>query len=194
MDRMSLKDESYNGESSSTPASSCRATTRQRVCVSCLERCDSILFIGRCGHEFCLDCARRMFLGAIQDEELYPPRCCGNVVPPGVALRVLNYKELRDFSERALEWTAKDRVYCADPTCSKFIPPFAIEGDHGTCSECHQQTHLPCRSLVHIGIDCPMDETLPIVLGMGEAEGWKRCPNCRTMVELQQGCNHITCR
>jgi hypothetical protein len=193
MDRMSLRDESYNGESSSRAISSYRTPTRQRVCVSCLERCTVILFIGQCGHEFCLDCTRQMFLGAIKDEELYPPRCCGNVVPPGVAMRVLNYKELRSFSERALEWTSKDRVYCADPTCSKFIPPFAIDNDHGTCHECHQQTHLPCRSLIHTGVDCPLDETLPIVLRIGEAEGWKRCPNCRTMIELQRGCNHMTC-
>jgi hypothetical protein len=194
MERMSVNDESFNGEASTTHVPSHRAMTRLRECVSCLEQCASILFIGRCGHEFCLDCTRQMFLGAIQDEELYPPRCCGNVVPPSVAMRVLNYQELRDFSVRALEWAAKDRVYCADPTCSKFIPPFSIKGEHGTCPGCKQQTHLPCRSLAHTEVDCPKDETLPVVLEIGEAEGWKRCPHCRTMVELQQGCNHITCR
>lgn len=65
---------------------------------------------------------KQLFLGATKDEELYPPRCCGNVVPPGLALRLLSYKELRDFSESALEWTAKDRLYCAEPTCSKLSP------------------------------------------------------------------------
>ena len=88
MDRMSLKDGSYNEEASSRPVSSYKVPTRQRICATCLEKCETILFIGRCGHEFCLDCTRQMFLGAIQDEELYPPRCCGNVVPAAVAMRV----------------------------------------------------------------------------------------------------------
>lgn len=194
MTRVTLKEESDNVEGPSRAASSHRPATPRMACVSCLENCDTMLFVGQCGHEFCLDCTRTMFLGSIKDEELYPPRCCGHVVPPGIALQVLNYQELRDFSERALEWTAKDRVYCADPTCSKFIPPFAIKDDLGTCPQCHQQTHLPCRSLMHPGVDCPMDENLPMVLGIAEGEGWKRCPHCRTMVELGQGCNHITCR
>ncbi|PLN80222.1 hypothetical protein BDW42DRAFT_194653 [Aspergillus taichungensis] len=110
------------------------------------------------------------------------------------ALRVLNYEELREFSERALGYTTKDRVYCADPTCSKFIPPFAIDDDHGTCPVCQQKTHLPCRSLEHPGVDCPMDETLQHVLAMANAANWQRCFHCRTMVKLQHGCNHMTRR
>lgn len=147
-----------------------------------------------CGHNYCRDCNRQMFLGAIKDEELYPPRCCGRIVPPGTALRILNYHELRAFCERGIEYSTKDRVYCAEPTCSKFIPPFNIEDDHGTCPECFQKTHLPCRSFAHPGVDCPMDDKLQGVLAMADAENWKRCSSCRTMVELQHGCNHITCR
>lgn len=194
MGRMTLNDESDNGEGSSRYKPSRQAANVGDECVSCLEKCNTAMFVGSCGHGFCHDCTRQMFLGATKDEELYPPRCCGNIVPPGLAMRVLNYEELRAFSERALEWTAKDRLYCAEPTCSKFIPPFAIHNEHGTCSECHQQTHLPCRSFAHPGVDCPMDDALQGVLAMADAENWTRCFNCRTMVELQHGCNHITCR
>jgi hypothetical protein len=194
MSRVALSDDaSNNGEGSSRMPSS-RITTIMRECASCFTKVNTIIFNGPCGHEFCRDCTRQMFLGAIKDEELYPPRCCGNVVQPGIALRVLNYEELKDFSERALEWTAKDRLYCADPTCSKFIPPFAIQHEHGTCPECRQQTHVLCRSLAHPRVDCPLDETLHSVLEMADAENWKRCFNCQTMVELHIGCNHMTCR
>lgn len=162
-------------------------------CGSCLEDTEAF-FESSCGHEFCRDCTRQLFLGAIKDEELYPPRCCGRIIPPGITLRILSYQELRTFSERAIEYAAKDRVYCAEPTCSKFIPPFAVHDDHGVCSECHQETHLPCRALAHPGIDCPLDNTLQDVLTMADAENWMRCFNCRTLIELQHGCNHITCR
>lgn len=109
-------------------------------------------------------------------------------------MRVLNYDELQAFSKRTIEWTTKDRLYCAEPTCSKFIPPFSIQNKHSTCPECHQQTHLPCRSFAHPGVDCPMDDALHGVLAMANAENWRQCFNCQTMVELQHGCNHITCR
>lgn len=33
-----------------------------------------------------------------------------------------------------------------------------------------------------------------MVLKMGEKSGWRRCYKCRNLVELSQGCSHITCR
>ncbi|KAI1854171.1 hypothetical protein JX266_001312 [Neoarthrinium moseri] len=35
---------------------------------------------------------------------------------------------------------------------------------------------------------------LEAVLKIGEASGWRRCYKCRTLVELTQGCSHMTCR
>lgn len=194
MGRMTLSDKASNNGEGPSRMHPPRTNNLMRECVSCFTKVNDIMFKGSCGHEFCRDCTRQMFLGAIKDEELYPPRCCANVIPPGVALRILSYDELRRFSERALEWTAKDRLYCAEPTCSKFIPPFAIQDEHGTCPECNRQTHVPCRSLAHPRVDCPMDEPLHAILEMADAAEWKRCFNCRTMVELHHGCNHMTCR
>ncbi|KAJ5332483.1 uncharacterized protein N7506_006266 [Penicillium brevicompactum] len=165
MSRVSLTERSDNGEGSSRSPHAYKPAPRRIICASCLER-----------------------RGAVSTSLL---RQCHT---PAVAMQVLNYQELRAFSERALEWTAKDRVYCADPTCSAFIPAFHIKDEHGTCPKCRKKTHLPCRSLAHPAVDCPMDENLPAVLEIAEAEGWKRCPHCRTMVELSRGCNHMTCR
>ena len=183
-----------NGEGSSSLIPSSWKTSHDIKCAACLEKHESAMFVGACGHEFCRDCTRHMFLGAIRDEELYPPRCCGNIIPPVIGLRLLDYQELRAFGQRSIEWATKDRLYCADPTCSKFIPPFTIKDEHGCCPECGKNTHLLCRSLEHPNVDCPLDEALQNVLAMAEAEGWKRCFNCRTMVELKHGCDHITCR
>lgn len=194
MSRITMSDNPTNGEGSSRSRLLSQRPSVEKECVSCLEKFQITLFTSSCGHEFCRDCIREMFLGAIKDEELYPPRCCGEVVPPGVALRILNYEELRAFSDRAIEWTAKDRLYCAERTCSKFIPPSAIQNELGDCSNCNQQTHLTCRSFAHPGVDCPMDEALHGILEMADDKNWKRCFHCRTMVELEHGCNHITCR
>lgn len=52
---------------------------------------------------------------------------------------------------------------------------------------CKRNAHPP-------GQDCPSDTELDQVLRMGEKSGWRRCYKCRTLVELTQGCTHMTCR
>ncbi|KAK1145868.1 hypothetical protein N8T08_003814 [Aspergillus melleus] len=192
MDQMTLTSQSDNGEGSSRWVS---PSQPRMCCISCWEYFDKTnVFTNPCGESLCHECTRQLFLGSIRDEELYPPRCCGRIIPPETALRILDYRELSEFSHRAIEYSAKDRVYCAEPTCSKFIPPAAIGADHGTCPECHRRTHIPCRSLAHPTVDCPLDQPLQDVLALAETENWRRCSNCRTMVELRHGCHHITCR
>jgi hypothetical protein len=52
-----------------------------------------------------------------------------------------------------------------------------------------------CKRDAHsLGQDCPDDWELEAVLKMGEKSGWRRCYKCRTLVELSQGCTHMTCR
>lgn len=109
----------------------------------------------------------------------------------------LAYKSLPPGAQhrmRSNKHSTKDRVYCAEQSCSKFIPPFNIENEHGMCPQCRRETHLPCRSLAHPGVDCPMYDKLQSILAIAEEENWRRCSNCRTMIELHHGCNHMTCR
>lgn len=165
-----------------------------KKCCSCLEDTEIFLTNTACGHEFCRDCLKHLFLGSIKDEELYPPRCCGKGIQPEIALRLLTYTELLSFSEKAIEYSAENRLYCAEPTCSKFIPSSSIHGEHGICPDCHRETHLPCGALAHPNIDCPLDSGLQDILEIAGAQHWMRCSNCRNLVELHHGCNHITCR
>jgi hypothetical protein len=52
-----------------------------------------------------------------------------------------------------------------------------------------------CKRNAHpVGKDCPEDWELEAVLKMGEKSGWRRCYKCRNLVELAQGCTHMTCR
>ncbi|KAI7976823.1 hypothetical protein EIK77_010054 [Talaromyces pinophilus] len=162
-------------------------------CDSCLEQ-RQILLTKSCNHSYCHICIRDLFLGAMRDEELYPPRCCAEPFPAEIASQVLNNKELENFNQKATEYTAKKRVYCAEPGCSSFIPQSSIQGDIGKCPGCQKETHLPCGALVHPGVDCPLDSTLQNVLSMANTQGWQRCYGCRATVELYHGCNHMTCR
>lgn len=177
-----------------------KATTKktpkndEKRCTACFDDLVTSSFKGSCGHEFCRDCMRRMFQAALKDDHLFPPRCCDKVVKPRSLLRFLNLNEIKKYDEKILEYETKDKLYCGDPKCSKFIPPSAIRDEHGTCKSCKKKTHVLCRSLAHVRDDCPEDKALQRVLKIAKKNRWKRCTNCRTMVSLNGGCSHISCR
>lgn len=93
----------------------------------------------------------------------------------------------------------ESRIFCPNPACGEFIPkqnkidpkhPFEV-----VCRKCRTKACSTCKRAAHaFGQDCPADWELDAVLQMGEKSGWRRCYKCRTLVELVQGCSHITCR
>jgi hypothetical protein len=44
------------------------------------------------------------------------------------------------------------------------------------------------------GVECPQDFGLEATLEEAERQGWRRCYQCRALVELTVGCRHITCK
>ncbi|QSZ35863.1 hypothetical protein DSL72_006985 [Monilinia vaccinii-corymbosi] len=50
-----------------------------------------------------------------------------------------------------------------------------------------------CKATAHTG-DCPNDAALQQVLDIARESGWQRCHSCWSIVELQHGCNHMSCR
>ncbi len=51
-----------------------------------------------------------------------------------------------------------------------------------------------CKAASHGNQDCPKDEATAAVLEAAREAGWTRCYRCRAVVELTQGCYHMTCR
>lgn len=183
-----------------SPSANTRSKKRQKSepttsCTACLDSFkESETISGKCGHAFCRECLRTMFLLSMQDEQLYPPRCCNEPIKPKNLLQILDFDQIRAFDEKVIEYSAKDRLYCSEPTCSKFIPKTAIRHEIATCPACKKETHELCRAPVHSGVDCPMDQALQSLLKVAKKQKWKRCPKCRAMVSLSSGCAHIWCR
>lgn len=51
-----------------------------------------------------------------------------------------------------------------------------------------------CNNKMHVARECPKDPATRIFVEAAKKEGWQRCFNCSAMVELKEGCNHMTCR
>ncbi|CAF3335890.1 unnamed protein product [Rotaria socialis] len=195
--------ESDNDEVQSTPISNSPVVShkvapvkqhRRKKCTLCMEytiKTDPCL---PCKHIYCIDCLQELFTKSMQDETLMPPRCCQQIIPVNLARLTLN--EIENFNAKQLEYSTKDRLYCSRPTCSAFIPPAHITNSIGTCPKpgCGITTCSICKAASHGTLDCPKDEETSGVLAIADQAGWSRCYQCRALVELTQGCFHMTCR
>jgi len=130
-----------------------------------------------------------------------PPKCCGRPIPGPTMKSVLNRDEQHSFLKSVLQFSTpwEERIFCPNPACGEFIPKrYKIDPKHPfevQCKQCGTRACSMCKRGAHrIGQDCPADKDLEVVLEMGERNGWRRCYNCRNLIELTQGCSHITCR
>jgi hypothetical protein len=164
----------------------------KRCCTACQEH---VVFFqlarAPCGHEYCRDCLRGLFLASLGDDSLFPPRCCRQSIATGSSIRIFLTGELiQRYERKKIEFDTPDRTYCSNPPCSAFIRVENIANEEASCPNCLMVTCTICKAS-HTG-DCPEDVALQQALDAAEEHGWQRCFNCRRLVELEIGCNHIT--
>lgn len=149
------------------------------------------LFAAPCGHRFCSDCLTTLFGLCTTDEEVYPPRCCTQTIPLDRVNGGLSRELVETFRAKRIEWETKDRTYCYNTKCAKFIAPQGIVGNTATCQQCYRRTCQNCKTAAHTG-DCPRDAAMEQLLEIAEREKWQRCYSCTRLVVLAHGCNHIS--
>lgn len=179
--------------------SSTWATSRQkypdgghRQCTICDTKTPlSRVFQTPCGHHYCSTCLHTLFEMSTTDESLFPPRCCRQQIPLSSVRLYLNSALMREFERKSVEFRTTNRTYCSQPTCSTFITTTGITGERATCTACGTRTCTICKGNAHEG-DCPEDTATQQVLETAREQGWQRCYNCRRLVELDVGCNHMT--
>ncbi|KAK6860272.1 IBR domain-containing protein [Apiospora arundinis] len=154
-----------------------------------------------CGHTYCTKCLCIMVNQSCNDESKMPPRCCTQPIPGTIVKSVLNREDQILFLKAVVQYSTpwQSRIFCCNPMCGEFIPPRnKVEPKHPfqvICRKCRTRVCVMCKKGAHpLGQDCPYDWELDAVLKMGEKSGWRRCYKCRNLVELNQGCTHITCR
>ncbi|KAG8988921.1 hypothetical protein FRB94_000325 [Tulasnella sp. JGI-2019a] len=94
------------------------------------------------------------------------------------------------------------QFYCPNPSCS--IVMEVPELDNVTmaeCPMCHIGMCFQCRTAWHSGLTCEEYKALKaatpedrMVDELAKANQWRRCPNCKMVVERNQGCLHMVCR
>jgi hypothetical protein len=171
-----------------------------RECASCLDdiptsdakRLD-------CTHSYCQPCFTTLIMTAAQTESLFPPKCCLSEIPLKTVLSALDNEQRDSYKQKAAEWAQppEKRWYCPEPQCAKWIAPSKIHHSRMSSQKCpHCRTKIcgMCRGLGHEeNTNCPEDFGVNAMLDLAETEGWRRCYNCRSLVEKTSGCRHMTC-
>ncbi|CAA9966585.1 hypothetical protein PTMSG1_09944 [Pyrenophora teres f. maculata] len=137
-----------------------------------------------CGHRMCYSCLKRQFSLSVKDPAHMPPRCCTSEhIPLKYADRLFDDKFKTLWNKKFQEYTTANRLYCPSKGCGQWVKPSKIKMDptYG-------------RNKFHTKRECPKDEETNRVVEMAKEQGWQRCYSCKAVVELKEGCNHMTCR
>ena len=156
-----------------------------------------------CGHTMCHDCLKRIFTLSVTDPQHMPPKCC---TQDHISLkhvdRLFDVKFKIRWNKKYQEYTTKNRIYCPRRGCGEWIKPANIHSDnsfgrgqarkYGKCKRCGTKVCCTCNGKWHARKECPKDEETKRFVEIAKKEGWQRCHNCSAMVELKEGCNHMT--
>ncbi|KAG6026363.1 hypothetical protein E4U19_002676 [Claviceps sp. Clav32 group G5] len=174
-------------------------SSRSAQCSTCLEDINSAkLSKLKCGHSMCRTCLRRVFNLSISDPQHMPPRCCQNHIPVKHVDRLFDHTFKKLWNRKFAESSTKNRIYCPSRKCGEWIRPANIRRENGRkvarCSRCSIKVCCLCNGRWHGSQACSSDAETAKLLAQAKEEGWKRCFKCRALVELKEGCNHMTCR
>ncbi|KAG1890881.1 hypothetical protein F4604DRAFT_1566616 [Suillus subluteus] len=189
------------GESSRLPYHGGQPLARDRMpsrveCIICGDPVRrSQVFSAPCSHFYCRDCLVNLIEASTTDETLHPVRCCQEPLPVANFLPLLPSDLRSHFQDKSAEFATPptSRIYCPNQTCSKFLGSSSGRRSEIECS-CGTRVCSACRNRAHLYEDCAENAQTSVIKSLASQMGWQTCPGCHAIVELWQGCYHMTCR
>ncbi|KAG0693075.1 hypothetical protein DFH29DRAFT_860429 [Suillus ampliporus] len=166
-------------------------------CIICGDRIrHSQRFRAPCSHFYCRGCLISLVEASTRDETLHPLRCCRQPLPVSTILPLLPSDLRSHFQEKSVEFAMPptSRIYCPNQTCSAFLGSSSGRRSEITCTSCATRVCTACKNRAHPYEDCGENAQTLVVNSLASQMGWQTCPGCHAIVELWQGCYHMTCR
>uniref|UniRef100_A0A5B7BLC9 RBR-type E3 ubiquitin transferase n=1 Tax=Davidia involucrata TaxID=16924 RepID=A0A5B7BLC9_DAVIN len=190
----------------------------QNCSICCEEKPMPMMITLKCSHEFCSHCMKTYVDGKVQSSQV-PIRCpqlrckyCIATTECRSFLPVNSYESL----ERALAEANvlnSDKIYCPFPNCSVLLDPHeclstrvssSSQSDNSCveCPVCQRFICVECGVPWHTSMSCEEYQNLPLeerdagditLHRLAQNNRWRRCQQCRRMIELTHGCYHMTC-
>ncbi|GAA6040853.1 hypothetical protein JCM8097_007748 [Rhodosporidiobolus ruineniae] len=183
--------------SSSSASTSISCASKPNSCFICFEP-SSMSILLPCGHRYCPSCLRSLFLAATKDESLNPASCCKKPVLSSTVYDsrlALSTQERTAYTNSIAEFATKNRLYCANQTCSSFLGKASDGGARMiSCWNCGQRTCSSCKSPEHpSNIASAADSDDSAAAKLATSLYGKRCTRCSRVVVRNGGCPHVVC-
>lgn len=204
----------------SRAAESSRARNLKETCSICLEDIDvgKMFAIDGCLHRYCISCMKQHVEVKLLHGML--PRCphegCNTQLNIPICRKFLPSDLIDLMNQRIKESLipSTEKIYCPYPKCSKLMSrsevlPYSngiVIGSERSvikkCIQCHGLFCINCEVPWHNNISCHEYKRLypnPTVedaklKSLATTRSWRQCLKCKHMIELAEGCYHITCR
>ncbi|KAF8039788.1 hypothetical protein BT93_B2105 [Corymbia citriodora subsp. variegata] len=190
----------------------------KETCVICLEDTDvsQIFVVDGCLHRYCFPCMRqhvevKLLHGIV-------PRCphegCKSDLSVSSCSTFLTPKLIEMMTQRLKEASipVTEKIYCPYPTCSALMSKTEASECSATsgvarsgarkCIKCHRLFCINCKVPWHSSLTCSAYKVLhPLppaedakLKSLASQNLWRQCIKCNHMIELSEGCFHMTCR
>ncbi|KAI9198678.1 hypothetical protein LWI28_020442 [Acer negundo] len=186
--------------------------------ICCEDKPSPMMITMECSHNFCSHCMRTYVDEKVQSAQV-PIRCpqlrckyyistreCRSFLP------LTSYESLETALAEA-KILHSDRIYCPFPNCSALLDPCERLSDRASsssqsdnrsveCLACQRFICVECGVPWHSSMSCEEYQNLPLeerdaaditLHQLAQNKRWRRCQQCRRMIELTQGCYHMTC-
>ena len=161
----------------------------ERTCLVCdYDTRESDIVVCPHKHEWCKGCFENCVRLSLREEIPFPPICCDSPFNFDAVKQFLPPEMIERYKEKEIE--IETRTYCFEPRCSTVLRSQDIDCDIGTCPTCGKKMCIRCKTSAHDG-DCPADEATKVVRELGKSLGWRDCEQCKHLVSMSTGCNHM---
>ncbi|XP_010242090.1 PREDICTED: ATP-dependent RNA helicase DEAH11, chloroplastic [Nelumbo nucifera] len=186
--------------------------------ICCEEKPSSMMIKMKCSHKFCSHCMRIYVDGKLQASQV-PIRCpqlkCKYYISASECKSFLPVTCYESLEKALLEANILDseKFYCPFPNCSVLLNPRECVSTRASsssqsdsscieCPVCQRFICVDCGVPWHSSMSCEEYQNLPMeerdagditLHHLAQNKKWRRCQQCRRMIELTQGCYHMTC-
>ncbi len=183
------------------------------VCNICYDDECSNTFSLSCGHEYCYDCSQQYVKTKIEERSSPSIRCintsCSIAFDEEDIHRILDensFEKYHRYINQNFVICTKTLKYCIHKDCEqviecnihkdfqldKILPLVSCQHGHKQCFHCStEQDHspLPCKYVQKWSLVANSD----LISSRFILDNTKSCPNCRSPIEKNGGCEHMKC-
>ncbi len=168
-------------------------------CLACVTEYNTQQMVSlSCQHRYCLECFNMLVHTGCENDRAFPPKCCGKTVSAKLIMEKASQRAQRKYALLAAKIAIPldSRWYCPRSSCGQAIDMRKAKVSQYSglqCSHCLGYICVLCREPAHHSGSRCNSASLKATLEEAARMGWRRCYDCRTMIELGSGCSHITC-